>query len=48
MFLSKETLLCVFEDMKNLNETYMLEISARCNTIPAQFTRSMVYFTMIY
>jgi hypothetical protein len=41
MFLGREKPLCVFEDMRNLNETYMLEISARCNAIPAQFTSCM-------
>lgn len=33
MFFGREKLFCVFEDMRNLNEIYMFEISVRCNVI---------------
>ena len=36
----------IFKMFENLNETYMFEITARCNTIQAQFSR-WITFIMI-
>ena len=36
----------IFKMFENLNETYMFEISARCNTIQAQLS-SWITFNMI-